>query len=166
MSPRLHVLTACSRPENLGPVGDSVFAWPHPGVDLVWHVTHEEKPHVGGQFLKNKLLSQVSSGYVVFLDDDTTMHPNLVNRLTETFDTGVYDAVLYGRVEHGSVFPPRLEVGHIDIGQACLSRRLIGNHRIPETYDGDGHFLIDVVAEAKNAIYLSEPLSFYNRLRP
>ena len=94
------------------------------------------------------------------------MHPRLLLRTAEVLDSNPEaDAIFFARIENDRVIPPEVRVGGIDIGQVMVHRSLIGDARIPELYEGDGWFLQNLVHEAKQAVYLSEPLSYYNRLR-
>src|SRR3990167_1261604 len=80
---RIHALTACSRPENLTKVGLSL-AHAARGHDVHWHVRFDlEREHVGGQAVKNRLLDEISDGWVWILDDDTIVHPDLFSRAAE-----------------------------------------------------------------------------------
>ena len=159
-------MTAVTRPQNISAIYDSIYQQPSVFWHIHWHVFTDHVPAVGGQRVKNEMLGSCVGGWVYVLDDDTLMHPDLLRRTSDVIrDNPDCDAILFGRVEGGNVFPPELRVGMIDIGQAMLKRSLIGRERIPHQYDGDGHLICLVVPKARNAVYLSEPLSYYNRLR-
>ena len=167
---RIHVLTACSRPENLTKVGLSL-AHAARGHDVTWHVRFDvERIYVGGQAVKNKLLDEISDGWVWILDDDTIVHPDLFsrsaaivnhNRMTEAI------VVSQRRSDGGVLLAARGNVrsGSIDIGQAILHRDLIGDERIPLTYDGDGLFLETLLQPPLIRWYfVNDVLSLHNAL--
>jgi len=163
---RLHVLTAVTRPQNIPAIWESINSDWQGDWQVHWHVYQERLEAVGGQRVKNQMLNTCVGGWVYILDDDTLMHPDLLKRTSDVlYENPKADAILFGRIEGGNTFMPELRVGLIDVGQAMLRRSLIGKHRIPHQYDGDGQLLTEVVPQARQAIYLNEPLSFYNRLR-
>src|SRR5512132_2800574 len=95
---RLHVLTAVTRPGNLGLLAESIAAASIPEVGIVWHWCFDpERTAVGGQRLKNEMLDQISDGWVCFLDDDNVMHPDFVRRVHEHKDA---DAVVVCQQRH------------------------------------------------------------------
>jgi hypothetical protein len=166
MSERLHVLTACSRPENLARVAESIAAAACEPWEVCWHVRLDRaREHVGGQALKNRMLDQITDGWVCFLDDDTVMHPDFLTAVAENQDAHM--VVVSQRRTDGRTLvaaAANMRVGHVDIGQAAIRRERIDSS-IPEHYEGDGVFLADVAATARVA-YVAEVLSFHNALDP
>jgi hypothetical protein len=164
---RAHVLTACTRPHNLPVVAESIMAATCDPWDVTWHIRFDPaQQHVGGQRLKNEMLDQIEDGWVCFLDDDTTMHPDFLQRMTEAVaDAGA--VVVSQQRQNGMVLTAahtHLRVGCVDIGQAFIARSLIGTHRIPEHYEGDGMFLQAVLGNWPAVAYLEEILSEHNAL--
>jgi hypothetical protein len=161
---RLHVLTACSRPENLARVGESIAAAACEPWEVCWHVRFDlAREHVGGQALKNAMLDEIDGGWVIFLDDDTVLDPMLLSFVADNLAEMV---VVSQRRADGRVLraaPENMRVGQVDIGQAVLRRDLIGEHRIPTHYEGDGVFLADLAA-AGDVRYIDEVLSHHNAL--
>jgi hypothetical protein len=164
---RAHVLTACTRPHNLPVVAESIMAATCDPWDVTWHIRFDPaQQHVGGQRLKNEMLDQIEDGWVCFLDDDTTMHPEYLRRMAEAVKTAGAVVVAQQR-QNGMVLTAaqeHLKVGAVDIGQAFISRPLIGTHRIPEHYEGDGVFLQAVLAGHYFVTYLPDILSEHNAL--
>lgn len=159
----LHVITACTRPANLPVMAESLGCWHR--ADLIWHIRFDfNHEHIGGQAVKNAVLEEISDGYVLFLDDDTIAHPKLWKRFLAHDGA---DAVVV--TQRHSVLgllraaPENVQIGTIDIGQAIIKRSVIGKHRIPETYAGDGEFLHAILPNC-DAVYLDEVLSFHNAL--
>jgi hypothetical protein len=162
---KLHILTALTRPENLSDMGRSIFDDHHDGWEIIWHLTHKNEKHVGGQFLKNLLLDEVADGWVYFLDDDTVLHHEFQATTYETImDYPSAVAVLFAQNRSEGVIQPQITRGHIDIGQALILREQIGDVRIPEEYDGDGWFITAVLGNT-DVVLLEDVLSHYNALR-
>jgi hypothetical protein len=163
----LHVLTAVTRPRNLERVYDSIYSVEHPSWRVFWHILHLSNPFVGGQVVKNYLLDETPGGWVYVLDDDTIMHPEFLGRTAETIELHPdADVIFFARIDRGTTWAPEIAVGSVDIGQALMRRELIADLRIPDLYEGDGQFLEKVLDRAKESVYLSDPLCFYNLLNP
>ena len=163
---RLHVLTAVTRPENLSRIAEAFGFWGK--ADFEWHLRFDSKrEHVGGQALKNAMLDEISDGWVWCLDDDTLPHKRLYAEVAKAVMAADAAAVVVSqRREDRTVLlasPDNLYVGGVDIGQAVIRRDVIGEHRIPESYAGDGEFLMAVLAD-RNVVYLPRVLSFHNAL--
>jgi hypothetical protein len=160
----LHILTACTRPQNLSTMADSLAAWGP--ADFIWHIRFDlEHRHVGGQEIKNQMLDEIADGWIMFLDDDTVVHPKLYDRFDE-HRLGAPAIVVSQQHSVLGVLHAAYEnvaIGTIDIGQAILRREVIGRKRIPQTYAGDGEFLHSILPHV-DAVYVDEILSFHNAL--
>ena len=165
---RLHVITAVTRPQNLGEIAASLAAASvTAGTDVVWHWHFDlERNHIGGQKPKNDALDTITDGWVWILDDDTIVHSEILIAWKQHAQDGA-TAVVFGQTRaDGRTLVSGLErvrVGDIDIGQAILRRDVIGEHRLAESYEGDGVFL-EAVLPNTSAIYDNRFLSFHNRL--
>lgn len=165
----LHVVTAVTRPKNLGLIAESLAnACKSSECDLTWHWKHDwMREHVGGQKLKNDALDEITDGWVWFIDDDTLAAPDIPHLVyTRDQDASIDGIVVCQQRADGRllVAAPEYAVrGHIDIGQAILRRSAIGDARIPEDYDGDGLFLEPLLARL-NIEYLSVVASYHNAL--
>jgi hypothetical protein len=166
--PRLHILTACSRPDNLTALARSLSEASCEPWEVCWHLRFDlERWHVGGQKLKNDMLDQIDDGWVLIVDDDTLLHPGLL-KLAGRWVIG--DALVVsqqrgdGRILHAAA--DNVRVGEIDIGQAVIKRSLINDLRIPIDYEGDGMFLAAVLKGKPGVIYVDEVLSWHNVLAP
>jgi hypothetical protein len=166
---RLHIVTAVTRPANLGTIAASLAAAACSArIDLVWHWRFDwQREHVGGQKLKNDALDEIGDGWVWMLDDDTIAHSEILQAWAQHARHEGVGAVVFGQSRaDGRILvahEQNVRVGHIDIGQAFLRRDIIGEHRLPEHYDGDGMFLEAVLPDS-SAIYDNRLLSFHNRL--
>jgi hypothetical protein len=160
----LHVLTACTRPTNLPVIAESLATWG--SADLIWHIRFDHRhEHIGGQAVKNALLDEIADGWVMFLDDDTVVHPKLWKRFMQHRNGAAAIVVSQQHSVLGILHAAHenVMIGTIDIGQVILRREVIGLHRIPETYAGDGEFLSAILPHV-DAVYLDEVLSFHNAL--
>ena len=107
---RLNVITAVTRPENLGRVAESLSAAaanvPHEwGIEVRWHWKFD--PHrlcVGGQVLKNQMILSVRSGWVWILDDDTLAHPDVL-RVVSASITEHTDAIVVSQLTNRRSHP-------------------------------------------------------------
>ena len=165
---RLHVLTACTRPDNLPTIGKSLVNAMCEPWELCWHIrfnpAHDD---LGGHRLKNEMLSQITDGWVTFLDDDTLMHPDLLLHVAQYLDAR---GVVVSQDRTASLghmlwaFPENMHLGGVDIGQVVLTRELIGDTVMPAGQGGDGVFLEACLQGRNDIVYLSEVLSLYNAL--
>src|SRR5262245_27127769 len=163
---KLHILTAVSRPWNLERVAASLaVAARETPMEISWHWRFDlEREHIGGQALKNAMLDDIADGWVWCLDDDTLAHPDVLKVVGQAARG---DAVVVSQKRTDgrtlTADPGQVRVGYIDIGPAFLKRSLIGDIRIPETYEGDFHFLHHVLVGARVA-WVHEPLSLHNAI--
>lgn len=157
---RLHILTAVTRPENLGRIAASIPP------EAYWHLAFDpDHSAVGGQAVKNRLLDVIADGWVYVLDDDTLFHPDLAAAIEEVGDA---PALVVSQAWDGGVrraTPGEVKLGSIDIGQVVFRRDTIGAARIPETYEGDGHFLEALLLNRRGVVFVDRVLSLYNALR-
>jgi len=174
---RFHLLTAVIRPELLPAVAKSVAqaasaVLDRDSVEVHWHVRRGVESDRGGYRTKNALLEEVPStadDWVIVLDDDNTLHPQLLVRLVEVIEDDTEavivscESALHGVLRAAA---ENVKVGSIDAAQAVLRRDRFGELRWPHRYTGDGRLLQLLVPELGSVIYLDEPLAYHNRLRP
>jgi hypothetical protein len=170
---KFHVLTAVSRPENLSAIGASIAtaAQRVPRHEVVWHCRFDlRRKHVGGQYLKNQMLDDISDGWVVILDDDTLMHKQFFVRVTSVLarKPDVSGLVVTQKRTTGQLLiahPDNVAVGEIDAGQVILKRSLIADERLPTNYAGDGVWLEALLRGRSDIVYLPESVvSLHNFL--
>lgn len=162
----LHILTACARPAGLPLIAAACAAAPPP-LDVRWHVGFDlERRHVGGQAVKNRLLDAISPdapGYVWVCDDDNAPAPGFFERLAGLPPAPLY---LFGQRRPTGYAPARPPaVGHTDVAQVVVSRAVVGELRLPETYEGDGHWIVALWARCGGGVLVDEPLTTYNAQR-
>jgi len=102
--------------------------------------------------------------YVYFLDDDTTLHPDLYTEIKDLTN----DFIHFNQVnKNGSHrIGGTVKVNHIDTGSVVAKLSLVQNFSWKtDLYNADGYFHEAVFAKAQNPIYINKPLSIYNNLR-
>jgi hypothetical protein len=165
---RLHVLTACTRPQNLPVLANSILAAMCDPWELCWHIRFDPaREHLGGHKLKNDMLAQIDDGWVLFLDDDTVMHPDVLRHVAEHLDAAGVVVSQDRTASLGHMLwaaPQNMRLGGVDIGQVVLRRELIGDVEMPPYYGGDGVFLGRILLGRDDVVYLNEVLSYYNVL--
>ncbi len=168
----LHVLTACSRPENLPTLARNIKE-SFRTLDVKWHC-HFDMAKVGpevlsrwcpffastsigksdcaGNPLKNRCLDQCADGWVLGLDDDNVIHPGFEDAFLRALAAHpTDDGFIFGQrnKDDSLLHPPypdwHRESGHLDLAQYVLRRKLIGSTRFRDgVYDSDWHFIHDV----------------------
>jgi len=175
----LNIVTACSRPENLPTILKSINI---PITSHTWWIIvdgtepivkikfprnvrifyHPDDSAVGnGQ--RNFALDQISKGYIYFLDDDTTLHPDLYKSIEALENDFIHfdQANKNGTKRIGGT----VAINHVDTGSVVCSRALIGDIRWQkDLYQADGRFWSTVFKAAKNPVYIQQSLSIYNAL--
>lgn len=165
---RIHILTACTRTHNLPVIAESIQAAACEPWEVCWHIRFDElREHVGGHKLKMDMLSQIDDGWVLFLDDDTAMHPDVLRHVAEHLDAAGVVVSQDRTASLGHMLwaaPQNMRLGGVDIGQVVLRRSLIGDADMPPYYGGDGTFLHGILQGRSDVVYLPELLSLYNAL--
>lgn len=185
----LHIVTPISRPENLEKIHASIRA--HVPIEYRWwcvfdyRVSVPPKPqdwqsvaywgHGGGPRSavgypqRNFVLDQVDTGWLYFLDDDNVIHPRLIRVWLDALQR--HPAGLWfifrqvrpdGRIYLRPHCPPRQNF--VDMGQSVIHRSVIGKHRFPEQYGGDG-LLFERLGQWAEVICVDEEATYYNALR-
>ena len=165
---RLHVLTACTRPQNLPLLAESIEAAMCAPWEVCWHIRLDPaREHLGGHKLKNDMLAQITDGHVLFLDDDTLMHPDVLRHVAMHLDAAGVVVSQDRTASLGHMLwaaPENMRLGGVDIGQVVLRRELIGDTEMPPYYGGDGTFLGEILQGRDDIVFLTEVLSLYNVL--
>jgi Glycosyl transferase family 2 len=188
-SERLNVVTAVSRPQNLACiqrhlaerlasfdvrwycVADSnhVVGQP-PGIECVFWGESATADCAGGA-QKNVALDQVDGGWVCFLDDDNTIHPQFDRALANAIRSRP-DCVghVFGQVD-GSCRLLRqaarqfVRNGRLDLGQFVLRHDVLAQVRFPiNVYNSDWLLFEQVWREHADRIAFRGPATFYNAL--
>jgi hypothetical protein len=177
----LNIITPCSRPGNLFLMAKSIniprenYRWlviidsMKPAIDPGYPENaevyyYQDQFSYWGNAQRNLALDKIHDGYVYFLDDDTTIHPDLwktVENLTCDFihfDQSWPD----GRKRVGGI----VKLNKVDSGNVLIDYRLIGRRRwVLDKRYADGLFIEQAFAQAHSPIYIKKVLSVYNSLR-
>lgn len=175
----LHIITPCSRPENLPALAESIAACPNPhGYPLTWWVVFDADepgpvPTIPGVTVslshrepgwghaqRNFALEQIRSGLVATLDDDNLLHPGF---LSHRYEPG--RAYLLTQDRGDRILIPEPRVTQVDSGQIVIDRGLIGGRRFPLGYCGDGEFVEALAAAGVGFERPGGVRAWYNRIR-
>lgn len=189
-APRMAVVTACTRPENIERIHASFGSTPvhwiiiedadalgtrrvtaPPSIHKITVLSYSNKlsSHVGGQCLKNRgidfVLSTSKEEWIYFLDDDTIMLPHFMEWMRGFMIGSCPPIIAFGQhLEGGGARGAQeLVATKVDQGQYILKTSIIGGERIPIDYRGDGMF-IEKLAKSNPVWRHNWPLCFYNRL--
>jgi hypothetical protein len=190
MSFDLHVVTPCARPVNLPRIAESIRAAALPnGVSLHWLVLLDDRfdippvaladaevvschgaTGVAGHAARNEALERITGGWIVFVDDDNLLHPDLPRLLASAVAAHpdarfiVFDQDLGDEIRRAA--PENVRIGAIDSGQFAFDRSFAGNLRFDVyAYSADGIFASDLFARAPERFaFVSETAAHYNAL--
>lgn len=102
--------------------------------------------------------------FVYFLDDDTTLHPDLYTEMKDLTN----DFIHFNQVNKNGThrIGGQVKVNHIDTGSAVIKLSLVQDLKWKtDIYNADGYFMEACFAKAKTPIYIPKPLSIYNGLQ-
>ena len=178
----INIITPCSRPENLKAISDSINI---PSENYRWIVVfdaeeipgeievpnkaevyaYSDKESISGNSQRNYAIDKVESGYLLFLDDDTVLHPNFWSNVQGVNE----DLVCWMQCEKdGSSRLPAgyFNIGAIDSGSFMTKREVIGDDRWAlGVYEADGIFAKRMASKTSNICVINSHLSIYNYLR-
>jgi len=199
---KVHIITRCTRPENLLKVKESIKSSIIEHVNIVWHVLFDTSkvknintsiiqniddidietktyfwdsmPGDMGHQLINRIISIVDDKeWIYVLDDDNEMHPDLFKEIL--FKVNEADGFIFSQyigstdfsgLEIREALPQNVKVGHIDMAQFILRKKLINHHRlVPMQYTADGIFIQTLYDENVDSfIFIDKILCTYNSL--
>lgn len=171
----LTILTATIRPEGAIRAAESIQrATPHG-----WEIRHviayypyEPEPiNARRSAWATELLKEVHSGWVMWLDDDNLLHPDLPKRLAELVDACssdvgafVFDCA-YPEIAGGVLRarPQNMRPGSVDGGQVALWWWFASEYPWPVGDCADGEWLNTLYTAKPDAfIFVNETLTFHN----
>lgn len=107
-TPTYHIITRCTRLQNIETVGNSIFNEGHSGYNITWHVLFDESKikEIPTSVLKyllsvnckiyhkqnkqdylhtaiSEVAQTITDGYIHVIDDDNTLHPEYLKTLTD-----------------------------------------------------------------------------------
>lgn len=117
-----------------------------------------------------ELIGSIRDGWLMFVDDDNRLHPDLPHRLAELTQEHpdarafVFDCA-YPEMHQGMIraAPDAMRPGAIDGGQAVLWWELAQAMAWPAQECGDGHYLAALYRGYREAfVFVNEPLTYHN----
>jgi glycosyltransferase involved in cell wall biosynthesis len=197
----LNIVTRCTRPQFLNQVKKSIFTTTI--FDIKWWVVFDtrvikdidatfltELQSLGGKALfyegvdgdmahslLSKVIDQIQTGFIYFLDDDNILHENFYNKIHKSIkDNSEKRGFIFSQKVDGRDFsgldireakPENTKVQHIDMAQYLLHRTIIGDERfIPGDYKADGYFIEKIYnLQPDEFVFIDEVLCYYNWLK-
>jgi hypothetical protein len=186
-----NVITPVSRPQNLVTVASSLNDNLLVGFEVRWWCVFDSKVmtrtptnlgwedlglvdgDLGAGGMRNVALERIERGWVYCLDDDTVLHSDFPVALREGIVAHpraggyVFSQALRDGRRRLAAAPENARVGHLDMGQFVLDRRMIGDIRlIPGLYESDFYYFEAVYERAPDrVIFIDRVASYYNFLR-
>ena len=175
----LNIITACSRPQNLLKISESINI---PKENYRWIVVcdslslpdeklipknceiylHKHINSIFGNSQRNYAIDMIDHGHVYFLDDDTLINNELWENIKDLED----DFISFVQIEKngtGRLVGNVIEVGGIDTGNFIVSHKIIGDSRwIIHIAPADGIFAKECYLKSTKISHINKPLSFYN----
>jgi hypothetical protein len=182
----IHIVTPCSRPENLPALYSSIVANLYEA-DVKWWIVFDAEAvpaeidnapfmelhailgGVAGHKQRNYALDRIQDGYVYQLDDDNIIHsnfPSIFNYCATEKKSAIFGQNLGdGRVRVND--RTNIRQTHIDQGQFLVRREHIADTRYVETdYCADGLFIEQIYhKQPDNFLIFNQVASYYNFLR-
>ena len=177
----IHIITPCSRPDNLKVIAKSIPAecnWTVcldasvTEVPVVTGATIIKSPYTGnsGNQVRNYALDSIEakdSDWIYFLDDDNIVHPDWFKEVST--NTEKDKMLVWGQIlKKGNI---RLEatsapcIGNIDVSSFMVPWRILKNIRFhPSAYAADG-ILATKVFKLHGCHVIDKYLCYYNFLR-
>ena len=190
-----HFVTPASRPENLLAVLRSLECSGDHSAQVVWWVVYDadsvpcdapksETVQVRtlnipsfpdskfGGLQRNLAIDQIQDGWVCFIDDDTTVHPDLLKTIGPLLTASPGSNFVWNQAwKNGQprcrIGIERMKTGFVDTGQVALRREDIGEIRwATRQREADGKFIGEVFAACSDHfLFINRTLSIYNALR-
>ena len=185
--PKIVIITPCSRPQNLEKIKESIdlskikrwyISYDCQDNKMEYKQRYPNEPKIkeikcttksmSGNGPRNEALDEIVKNetgdrLIYFLDDDTTLHPEMLKKDFKTDTVYTWDMVRNGAPYIGN----NPAVGFIDTGHALIDMNIIGETRWRDTYDADGVFITYIINNNKDKwVYIPETLAIYNNLNP
>lgn len=172
----MHVVTVCTRPENLAKLAPLIPAW------AKWWIVYSKPPesipancycslvtlncHQGRS--RNTAFDKIQDGYIWCLDDDNIPHPDFFSTIRPLLSTP--GKVFYFNCDYGprlwnlkASFPPVPR--RVDMSQCVFDRSVVGDLRMQEAPLEDGVFFRDLFRKNRSAWQIIDrTLCYHNKL--
>jgi len=200
MRPLLNIITPVSRTENLQLIHNSIFFANYDYInemlfDIELYLIYDGiripdisfsfkramkvygrcvESHQYGNAQRNLGLAKIDEGWILFLDDDNIIHPDMLmtlnNEIKENPDKKCF---LFTSVKrNGEVYCSlkddfsNLVPGQIDVAQFVIHFSIIGDTKfILDKYDADGYFIKEIYKKHPEAFKNTDGFVYYNYLR-
>lgn len=177
----IHIITPCSRPNNLAQILDTIPAGCSWTVVLDSSVADSvninakviRSLHTGnsGNELRNQGMTEIlpdQNDWVYFLDDDNLIHPDWFDAVSSHLNDE-FDMLAWGQLnkDGGIRLPPpfRIQLNCIDTASFMVKWKALKNYRWETAaYDADGRLAINIASKHKYKT-LDQYLCWYNALR-
>lgn len=177
----INIVTPCSRPENLFKISDSIniprdhYRWvvvfdSHqiPNIQLptnAEYYAYKDLKSISGNAQRNYANTLINDGYVMIIDDDTILHPDLWEAVKEYN----HDVICWKQANKDGTHrlnAGKLTINNIDSGSFMVKRSIIGEIKWRlNVYGADGFFAEDVAKVSASQKNIDSYLSVYNYLR-
>lgn len=188
----LHIVTPCSRPDNLRQLYGSIKSQRKlmTRTRIVWWIFFDsERPNwecipmgpdiivtafptfgkgVVGHDQRNAALDLIMQGSIYFLDDDNILHPEFYQ---VEYYIREYGVIVFNQIDKEgrrrlTAAPENVRVGGIDTASFIISAADAVCTKFPLVYEGDGLFISDIYQRKPSHFkFLNKDLSYYNFLR-
>ena len=177
----INLVTPCSRPENLAAIAKSINIPPEnyrwivvfdaptlPDIELPNNAelyAHQQDESISGNAQRNYALALINDGYVMMLDDDTTLHSDLWSSVK-----GYTSDIICWKQDNKDgthrVDAGKFALNHIDSGSFMVKRPVIGDTQWSvAVYGADGLYAVEVFTKSTSQQSVDKYLSTYNYLR-
>jgi SAM-dependent methyltransferase len=193
----LNIITPSNKPHNIPKIWNTInipkdnWRWivvfdgdelppidPLPNTEFYFHKNPDS---ISGNSQRNFGLDRVESGFILFLDDDTVLHPLLwenVKMVEDSIDFVSFDSS-WNTMGEGELSCDNLiwnnlvirtkgsdpKIDHIDTGNYIVNSRISQKFRWDlSSYNSDGKFCLECFNSSLNKIYIPKILSFFNLL--
>ena len=192
----IHILTRCTRTKFLKQIKSRIQE-NKTSIVSIWHLIFDTSVHkdIDAQLLKelsefgakfyfyegqdgdfghtllNRVIDQITDGWIYILDDDNQLHSNFFNRIDEISTTK--KAIVFNQRIDGKDFtgqeirwarPENMATSKVDSAQYLLHRDVIGDIRLQA-----GNYIADSIwaeeiwkANSEEFFFLNEELCYYN----
>lgn len=172
----VHILTPCSRPQNIRMINESIYKaqGPHK-LCLNWHImykNHDNKYNIIPNY--NRYLDCINFGWFTFMCDDNMFHPQLFKAFSETLDKhpdmGVYVVGIMGYA--GAVQeagPQYCKPFNSDAAQYFFKREILGDIRFDTgemAHGADGQLLKNLyAAHPEKFVFDNRVIAYHEALK-
>jgi hypothetical protein len=172
MTPTIHILTPCARPQLLHALLSSIYFAQFYDFSVRWHILFKSKNDKGkGIDATNETLDGIpktADHWVYWMCDDNMVHPAFFKRCSEVMTDPKVKGIVCAIERHdnpGLFIPGQPEFiypGMIDAAQCLIRMDLVGDERIDLSLVSDGVFITNCYKKDPDSfVFLNEVLSFY-----